>query len=51
MAHEKVNELWKRYVQENLESIKEVFYIKANSRNIPKEKIDILWKKYWDYLQ
>ena len=48
---EKINDLWKKYIQENLESIKEEFYIKANSRNLSKEKIESLWNKYIDYLQ
>ena len=48
---EKINELWKKYVKENINSIKNVFYIKAKSRNLPKEKIDILWNKYLVYLQ
>ena len=40
MPFEKVNELWKKYVKENFSSIKEVFYIKANAKSIPKEEID-----------
>jgi len=45
-----INHLWKRYVKENLNSIKEEFYIKAHSRNLPMERIDNLWKKYLTYL-
>jgi len=48
---EKINDLWKRYIQENLSSIREDFYIKANSRNLPSGKIDGLWNKYQVYLQ
>ena len=48
---EKMNDLWKKYVQENLDSIKEEFYKKANSRSIPREKVDVLWKKYIVYLE
>ncbi|MCH8329612.1 MAG: hypothetical protein IIB81_04440 [Nanoarchaeota archaeon] len=48
---EKINELWKKYVQENASYIKKVFYVKAHSRNLSKEKIDNLWKKYLTYLQ
>ena len=51
MPFDKINELWKRYVKENLNHIEEAFYIKANERNIPKEKIDKLWKKYLVYLE
>ena len=48
---EKINHLWKRYVQENIGPIKEEFYSKAKSRNIPMEKIEVLWKKYLPHLQ
>lgn len=48
---EKINYLWKKYVQENISSIKENFYSKARSRNLPQENIDSLWKKYLTHLQ
>ena len=48
---EKINNLWKKYIQENLDFIKEEFYIKANSRKLSKEWIDELWSKYSTYLQ
>jgi len=48
---EKINDLWKRYFQENFSYIREDFYIKANSRNFSKEKIDSLWNKYLASLQ
>ena len=47
---EKINDLWKRYVEENISTLKENFYIKANSRNIPKDETDNLWKKYLAYI-
>ena len=48
---EKINYLWKKYVQENIGSIKEDFYSKAQSRNMPRERIEVLWKKYLTNLQ
>ncbi len=44
---EKTDQLWKKYMGENMSYIKEVFYKKAESKNIQNEKIDILWQKYW----
>jgi len=51
ISFEKVNDLWKRYISEKLDSIKKEFYIKAHSRKLQKEKIDKLWNKYLTYLQ
>jgi len=48
---EKINHLWKKYILENINSIKEDFYIRANSRNLTKENIDNLWNKYFAGLQ
>ena len=50
IPHEKIESLWRRYLNENLHNIKDEFYQKAKSRNVPKEKIDALWKKYLSYL-
>lgn len=50
ISPEKINELWKKYVKEHIDSIKEEFYTKSNSRKIPKEDIDRLWKKYLGHL-
>jgi hypothetical protein len=51
ISAEKINELWKKYVKENFDSIKKNFYMKANLKNISGEKIDSLWEKYWNHLQ
>lgn len=48
---EKIDQLWKKYVNENIGYIKEVFYKKAESRNIQNEKIGMLWQKYLSKLQ
>ena len=51
ISSEKINELWKKYVKENFDSIKKDFYMKANLKSISSEKIDSLWEKYWNHLQ
>ncbi len=51
VSAEKMNDLWKKYLQENFDSIKENFYTKANSKNLSKEQIERLWKKYLGHLQ
>ena len=51
ISTEKVNDLWKKYVQENFSYIKEEFYKKAHLRNLSEERIEELWKKYWGSLQ
>ncbi len=43
---EKVDQLWKKYVSENIDHIREVFYKKAMEKNIQDEKIDKFWQKY-----
>jgi hypothetical protein len=48
---EKINDLWKKYIKENFDSIKKDFYIKANLKNFSQEKIGSLWEKYWVQLQ
>ena len=47
----KIDQLWKKYVNENINYIKEVFYKKAESRDIKNEKIGMLWQKYLSRLQ
>ena len=51
LPDEKIGILWKKYVQENMDSIREDFYSKARLRNIGEEKIDALWEKYKIHLQ
>ena len=48
---EKINYLWKKYVQENIGYIREEFYSKAQLRKLPRERIEVLWKKYLPHLQ
>jgi len=48
--HEKIEGLWKKYLNQNLDNIKDEFYRKAKMRNIPEERLNVLWKKYMLYL-
>ena len=50
IPHEKIESLWRKYLNQNLHNIKDEFYQKAKSKNVSKEKIDALWKKYISYL-
>ena len=50
ISHEKIQDLWKKYLNENLDYLKEEFYKKAKIRNISEEKIGALWRKYLSYL-
>ena len=46
-----INELWNRYIAENLKFIKEEFYKKTQSRRLSRAEADRLWQKYASYLQ
>ena len=50
IPHDKIEELWKKYLNNNLDYIKTEFYQKAKSMNIPEGKIAELWKKYLSHL-
>ena len=51
ISPEKINDLWNKYIAENLKYIKEDFYKKAQLRNLPKEQTDRLFEKYLTYLR
>ena len=51
MPFEKINEMWKRYIDGNISNLKEEFYSKARKRSLGKEKTDFLWGKYLTYLR
>lgn len=51
LPKEKIDELWRNYLRENIENIREVFYKKARLRNIADEKINKLWDKYKAQIQ
>ena len=51
MPFEKINEMWKRYIDGSINNLREEFYAKAKKRNLDKDKADILWAKYIMYLR
>jgi hypothetical protein len=50
VAGNKITEMWKRYLTENMPHIKDVFYSKAKDRDIEDKTIEKLWLKYKTYL-
>ena len=50
IQHERVEALWKKYINRNLDAIKKAFYSKARKRGVEEMGIDALWKKYLAYL-
>ena len=50
IGHEHIEGLWRKYLQQNIASIRKEFLIKAREKNIPEEKIEDLWQKYLSYL-
>ena len=51
VSFEEINELWGKYIGENLKLIKDEFYFKAQLRKFTKEETDKLWEKYLTYLR
>ena len=50
VPHEYIEGLWRKYLQQNLASIREEFLRKSRGKKVPEEKIEELWKKYISYL-
>lgn len=50
LSNEKVNALWKSYLENNLDIIKEHFLRRASAKNFSGVQMDKLWSKYYDYL-
>ena len=50
LSDSKIHELWKDYVNNNLDEIKRVFYAKAKTKNLSESQCEKLWEKYYDYL-
>jgi len=45
------NAIWKKYLEENMETMKRIFYVKAKSKNFSETQVNGLWEKYYDYLK
>jgi hypothetical protein len=50
IPYQKIEGLWRKYLEKHLDKIKEEFFRKSRQRNIPPDKIEELWKKYLTYL-
>lgn len=50
ISHQKIEGLWRKYLDEHLGKIKQVFFIKSRQKNIPHGKIEGLWQRYTEYL-
>ncbi len=50
VPYEQIEELWRKYLQQNLTHMRESFLKKAREKKVPEGKIEELWKKYLSYL-
>lgn len=50
VPYEHIEGLWRKYLKQNLASLREEFLRKARDKKIPEHKIEELWKKYITYL-
>lgn len=50
VPYEHIEGMWRKYLQQNLTSIREEFLRKAREKKVPEDKIEELWSKYLSYL-
>ena len=50
VPYEFIEGMWRKYLQENMTSIRDEFLIKAKEKKLSAEKIESLWNKYLSYL-
>ena len=50
IPHEYIEGLWRKYLQQNLASIRTEFLNKSKEKKVPQENVEELWKKYLSYL-
>ena len=50
IPYEYIEGIWRKYLQENLVSIREEFFGKAREKKVPEGSIQELWNKYISYL-
>ena len=50
IRHEYIEGLWRKYLQQNIISMRDEFFKKAKEKKLSEERIDELWKKYLTYL-
>lgn len=50
VRHEYIEGFWRKYLQQNIISMRDEFFKKAKEKNLAEEKAEELWKKYLSYL-
>ncbi|HLC49826.1 MAG TPA: hypothetical protein VJI97_00175 [Candidatus Nanoarchaeia archaeon] len=50
LPYDQIEGLWRKYLQQNMGTIKEAFLKKSAERKISKEKTEEMWQKYLSYL-
>ncbi|MBI2558937.1 hypothetical protein HYW20_06460 [Candidatus Woesearchaeota archaeon] len=50
IPYEYIEGIWRKYLQENLVSIREEFFGKSREKKVPEGAIQELWNKYLSYL-
>ena len=50
VPYELIEGLWRKYLQQNINHIREEFLGKARDKKVPEEKAEELWEKYLTYL-
>ena len=50
IPYQKIEELWRKYIEEHSDKIKEEFFRKSGEKNISANKTEELWQKYLTYL-
>ena len=50
IPYQKIESLWKKYLEKQLSKVKKDFYEKARQKRLSDDKIDGLWQKYLSYL-
>jgi len=50
ISYQKIESLWRKYLEKQLRNVKEDFYENAKQKDIPYGRIDSLWQKYLSYL-
>ena len=50
VPYEYIEGLWRKYLRQNIASMREEFLRKAKEKKVPEEKIEDLWTRYLSYL-
>lgn len=50
VPHEYIEDMWRKYLQQNLAHLREEFLERAKEKKVTEEKIEELWERYLSYL-